>query len=80
MPRVDPLPSLTRDIVPFPVKAAAPTEHFEVHVPRSHEDQVVDIDFFSAAEAKTVQPRPDQTLLFAPDGSAFLFRIGPRSA
>ncbi len=66
--------------MPFPVRAACPTEHFEVQVPRSDEDQVVDIHYFSAAEALVVQPQPDQTLLYAPDGSAFLLRIGPRSA
>lgn len=67
-------------VVPFPRRRAAPTERFEVQVPRSDEDLVVDVEFFAAAEAKVVEPRPDQTLLFAPDGSAFLFRIGPRSA
>jgi hypothetical protein len=66
--------------IPFPTQNAKPTDHFDLKVPKSAEDANVGIDYYQPAMAHLAQAQADQTILFAPDGSAFVFRISPRTA
>lgn len=66
--------------IAFPTQDAKPTDHFDLRVPRSNEDANVGIDYYGPGAAHLARAQADQTILFAPDGSAFVFRISPRHA
>jgi hypothetical protein len=67
-------------LLAFPMAKVKPTDHFDLRVPRADDDSNVSIDYYRPDEACMAHAQADQTILFAPDGSAFVFRVTPLSA
>jgi hypothetical protein len=66
--------------MPFPGAKPRPTDEIDVAVPRSSTDMNVNIAYYNPDDAATACAQSDQTLIYGPDGSAFVIRVSPRSA